>query len=111
MDLMADCLGGLATDGFGTLMETVFSIQKTQQDVALLCRPEAPVHQKVLKLPCHQKHRCSRGARGHLTKLDGHSCRANNSLHSNIMKGGEAYEGAKKEHLDCGNNPSVQCGI
>ena len=28
-----------------------------------------------------------------------------------IVTGGEAYEGTKKEHLDCGNNPSVQCGI
>lgn len=31
--------------------------------------------------------------------------------YSEFMKGGEAYEGTKKEHLDCGNNPSVRCGI
>ena len=28
-----------------------------------------------------------------------------------MMKGGEAYEGTKKEHLNCGNNLSVRSGI
>ena len=97
--------------GSEILMETVFSIQKTQQDAVRPCRPEALAPQKALKRLCPRKHRCSQGVQEHLTRPDGHSCRASNSLHSNNMKGGEAYEGAKKEHLDCGNNPSVQCGI
>ena len=28
-----------------------------------------------------------------------------------MRKGGEAYEGTKKEHLNCGNNLSVRYGI
>ena len=107
----ADCLGGSAMVGFETLMATVFSIQKMQQDAVRPCRPGALVPQKALKLLCPRKHQCSQGVREHLTRPDGHSCRASNFLHSNNMKGGEAYEGTKKEHLDCGNNPSVRCGI
>lgn len=80
MDLMADCLGGLATDGFGTLMETVFSIQKTQQGVVLLNRLNALVPQKALKHLCHQKLRCNRDVREHRTRPGGPHCRAGNFL-------------------------------
>ena len=77
---MVGCLDGLVTDGFETLAVTVFSIQRTRQDVVLPNRLNALVPQKALKHLCHQKLRCNRDVREHRTRPDGPRCRAGNFL-------------------------------
>ena len=76
----AGCLDGLVTDGFETLMDTVFSIQRTQRDAVLPNRLKALAPQKDLKRLCHQKLQCNRDVRGHQIRRDGHRCRASSFL-------------------------------